>query len=58
MTLIKKEFITKKSYFRNDKNYGRTTQLISKKTGDLIFEGMGICSKKSLIETYEYKMNR
>lgn len=47
-------YTTKKAYFRGNSRFGRTTQLIEKTTGNVVFEGMGICSKKSLIQSMNY----
>lgn len=44
-----KNLTTKKAYFRGNAKFGRTTQLIEKSTGAIIFEAMGICTKSELI---------
>ena len=44
---------TQKAYFRNNPQFGRTTKLIEKATGRVLFEGMGICSRKELWKTYQ-----
>ena len=46
------EFKTETGYFRNNKKYGKTTKLVNKITGEIVFVGMGICSRKSLYNTY------
>lgn len=45
---------TEKSYFRGNAKFGRTTKLVEKSTGKVVFEGMGICTKTELIKSMEY----
>lgn len=49
-----KNYITKKAYFQNNQKKGRTTQLIEKRSGKIIFEVMGISTKKDIIKTIQY----
>lgn len=41
-----------KGYFRGYPVFGRITKLVHVPTGKVIFEGMGVCSKKSLWAGY------
>lgn len=47
-------FKTKKSYFKNDPKFGRSTQLIDVKTGEVVYECIGTCSKSDLIASMNY----
>lgn len=48
-------YTTAKAYFRSNPKFGRTTQLIEKATGKVVFEGMGVASKNDLIKSMEYQ---
>lgn len=53
-----KEYRTERGYLRGIPRFGRTTKLVLKSTGEVVFEGMGLCSKKSLIYTHNQVLLR
>ncbi len=42
-----------KAYFRNDPNFGRTTKLVEKASGRVLYEGMGIFTRRQLWASYQ-----
>jgi hypothetical protein len=46
------DYRAEKSYFRNNSKFGRTTKLINKISGKVVFEAMGICTITDLINSY------
>lgn len=53
MTIDPKSVKAVPAYFRNIKSRGRTTRLVEKVTGKVVFEGMGVCTKADLIRGHE-----
>lgn len=40
------------AHFHDNPRYGRTTRLVSKATGEVLFEGMGSHTRRALWKTY------
>lgn len=43
----------RKGYFNDNPRFGRTTTLVEKATGVVLFEGMGVCTRKQLWAAYQ-----
>lgn len=46
-----------KTHFRNDPRYGRTTTLVHRVTGEVLFVGMGVCTRAELWGAYERSLD-
>ena len=51
---MKTDYQIKKTFFRNNPKYGRTTQLIEKISGKIMIEIMGVCTLKDAYTNYLY----
>lgn len=44
------------TYFKGDPKFGRTTTLVHAVTGAVLFVGMGVCTRKQLIEGWRNQL--
>lgn len=42
-----------KGYFRGVARFGRITILVDKKTGEVVFSAMGVCTLRDMVRTFQ-----
>jgi len=55
MPLRERDTTIRKTYFRNHQMYGRTTTLIEKSTGKVLYVGLGSWSRRILFTAWSEK---